>query len=241
VSKCFYGGRVANGDAQMSRWLKHGFTAPPEVKDNSIVWLDTPWAGHETAAAEHRDFSGGYYNALEARIVLGFLRRLLHGQAIRSLAIMSPYRAQVNQMRRLMADYHFPRVGALVDHLHTADSFQGKQADVAVVSLVRNNVSASGSSESAWQRGIGFLASRQRTTVVFSRAQRLLVVVGSLQHFRRFGDSAMADLASEIESAAATPKSGVIVVKGEGFLDVRHWSALERQQGSAKEPPGRNR
>jgi superfamily I DNA and/or RNA helicase len=238
VSKCFYGSRVNNGDAVgMKRWLRHGFISPPGVKDNAIVWLDTPIAAETAASAEQGDPGGGFVNKLESRIVLGFLRQLLHAPSgAGTLAIMSPYRAQIASLRRLMQHYVFPQIGALVDCLHTADSFQGKQADIVVVSLVRNNELPGGDGAKAAREGMGFLASKQRTTVVFSRAQRLLVVVGCLKHFQRFPDTAMGELANEVEDQASRPKSGIAVLPGETFLAPEHWSRLQQQRAHQAKP-----
>jgi len=61
---------------------------------------------------------------------------------------------------------------------HTVDSFQGNQADVIAVSLVRNNASLPGA-------GLGFLAEAPRLNVLLSRAERLLVLVGSWEFFER--------------------------------------------------------
>jgi hypothetical protein len=59
---------------------------------------------------------------------------------------------------------------------HTVDSFQGNQADVIAVSLVRNNTLPIG-------EGLGFLDEAPRINVLLSRAERLLVLVGSWEFF----------------------------------------------------------
>jgi hypothetical protein len=56
----------------------------------------------------------------------------------------------------------------------TVDSFQGSEADLVVISLVRNNPRSGGSA-------IGFLRDRRRMNVALSRAKSKLVIVGSLQ------------------------------------------------------------
>ena len=61
--------------------------------------------------------------------------------------------------------------------VHTVDSFQGNQADVVAVSLVRNNTEGPG-------RGMGFLDESSRINVLLSRAERLLVLLGSWDFFR---------------------------------------------------------
>src|SRR5437870_4205280 len=60
---------------------------------------------------------------------------------------------------------------------HTVDSFQGNQADIVIISLVRNN-------NSQPRHGLGFLNQRERMNVLISRAGRLLVIVGSWSFFQ---------------------------------------------------------
>jgi superfamily I DNA and/or RNA helicase len=60
---------------------------------------------------------------------------------------------------------------------HTVDSFQGNQADVVIVSLVRQNQNPPG-------EGLGFLKESSRMNVLFSRAESMLVLVGSWDFFQ---------------------------------------------------------
>jgi hypothetical protein len=60
----------------------------------------------------------------------------------------------------------------------TVDSFQGNEADVVMVSLVRNNHHAS------LRRALGFLSDPRRMNVLLSRAKSCLFVVGSLEFMR---------------------------------------------------------
>jgi hypothetical protein len=59
----------------------------------------------------------------------------------------------------------------------TVGSFQGNQADVVIVSLVRKNRALAG-------EGLGFLREAPRMNVLFSRAERMLVLVGSWDFFK---------------------------------------------------------
>ena len=54
----------------------------------------------------------------------------------------------------------------------TTDSFQGSEADLVIVSLVRNNTRTGRS-------GLGFLSDPRRMNVLLSRAKSRLVLVGS--------------------------------------------------------------
>lgn len=59
----------------------------------------------------------------------------------------------------------------------TVDSFQGNEADVVIVSLVRNN-SRTGTG------ALGFLSEPQRMNVLLSRAKWRLIIIGSLDFLR---------------------------------------------------------
>jgi superfamily I DNA and/or RNA helicase len=107
--------------------------------------------------------------------------------------VLSPYGAQVSELHRALApirrakNLNFKQsiqnsnrdqdhVGACA---HTVDSFQGNEADLVVVSLVRNNTSTVGA-------GLGFLkGDSARFNVMLSRAQKLLVLVGSWEFFQQ--------------------------------------------------------
>ncbi|MNT16631.1 hypothetical protein D3C72_1517430 [compost metagenome] len=58
----------------------------------------------------------------------------------------------------------------------TVDEFQGSEADIVIVSLVRNNGLA------PW-KSIGFLKEANRLNVLLSRARHKLVIVGSWDFF----------------------------------------------------------
>jgi hypothetical protein len=54
----------------------------------------------------------------------------------------------------------------------TVDGFQGNEADLVILSLVRNNAGSGA-------RALGFLRDRRRMNVALSRAKSKLVIVGS--------------------------------------------------------------
>ena len=79
------------------------------------------------------------------------------------LAVISPYDAQVQRLRQLLAAE--VERGLEVD---TVDGFQGREKEAVVVSLVRSN-----------DRGeVGFLSDVRRMNVALTRARAKLVVVG---------------------------------------------------------------
>ena len=107
---------------------------------------------------------------------------------------MSPYNQQVAEINRSLGKIELGSVGVklkqalrggtggtgseqFVRVAHTVDSFQGNQADIIAVSLVRNNTLPIG-------EGLGFLEEAPRINVLLSRAERLLVLAGSWEFFQ---------------------------------------------------------
>jgi len=78
----------------------------------------------------------------------------------------------------LLANFeHFRPVRAAVGFVGTVDSFQGSEADLVIVSMVRNNAKTGRS-------GLGFLSDPRRMNVLLSRAKSKLVLVGSMRFLR---------------------------------------------------------
>jgi superfamily I DNA and/or RNA helicase len=129
-----------------------------------------------------------WHNPAEVSSVVDVLRHLRPRGVGRlpSLAILAPYKAQVDKLHERIASAR----ACELDHLDqfapvrsngafvgTVDSFQGSEADVVVLSLVRNNPRTGGGA-------LGFLRDRRRMNVALSRAKFQLIVVGSLAFLR---------------------------------------------------------
>lgn len=174
VSRVFYNGEL---DTHPGADRPHGLSEPACFADTALVWLDT--SGYGASAHDRRMARGGYVNPCERALVQFVwnqisrnLRR--YDEHIPPVAVLSPYRAQVEAIKDKLGDR---------DIVYTVDEFQGREAEVVVVSLVRNNHGKNA------RAGLGFLEERERTNVLLSRARRLLVIVGSLDHCAGFGDT----------------------------------------------------
>jgi hypothetical protein len=150
----------------------HVITTPDWLADHTLVWLDTSGMRQEEGYWSNR-YEAGLIKALVEKMRP---RPLLNARpdkaGRRGLAILTPYRRQVEVIKDVD-----PR---LADAVRTVDSFQGREADVVIVSLVRDNVRAS------WDRpvsNIGHLADPSRVNVMLSRARDLQIIVGSFDHF----------------------------------------------------------
>jgi serine/threonine protein kinase len=160
----------------------------PDIRGKAIVWIDVPKRSQyrEQGPDEGRP---RYTNPHEAWSVRKFLEGLRCAASVESdldLAVLSPYTQQVRLLERELEGLTLPaglryRAGLSSSRVrerltHTVDSFQGNQADVVIVSLVRNNTLPA-------TRGLGFLDHHKRLNVLLSRAERLLVLVGSWEFF----------------------------------------------------------
>jgi serine/threonine protein kinase/tetratricopeptide (TPR) repeat protein len=186
-------------DEYLRKKRQHGVVKPEALRKKATVWIDVPLATDEPAQktrsgsgvwrsslgfrpAERPHSSGGYVNDFERVVLHAFMRSLqvkTRGEFGRDIAFLSPYRAQVLQINRMFANWTNPNTGDLNGRAFTVDSFQGRQADMVVVSLVRNNLNREP------RAAFGFLGSEQRAGVMFSRAEALLVVIGCSAHFAK--------------------------------------------------------
>ena len=85
-----------------------------------------------------------------------------------SMAIISPYKQQVQILKVLVDDRELLNAHRDKISVNTIDSFQGQERDVVYISLTRSNADAS----------IGFLADTRRMNVAMTRARKKLVVIG---------------------------------------------------------------
>lgn len=176
VSRAFYPSRpIPDGSEGLLKTSPEMTVLPSPVKspnwlqDQPLVWIDTE------SVPECRD-EPFWSNEGEAQIVAALLRQL-RGPEAGEVVILTPYRKQVTCLAR-----HMHAVGAK-STVHTVDSFQGREADVVIVSLVRSAVRGISA-----RQNLGHVASPNRANVLFSRARQLLLVVGNLLHFATSGE-----------------------------------------------------
>lgn len=140
--------------------------AHPDVADHALddaplELVDTAGRGFDDETPEG---SESKHNPGEAALAAAQVERLLAmGVAPADVAVISPYDAQVQRLRQLLADHL--DAGLEVD---TVDGFQGREKEAVVVSLVRSNDVGE----------VGFLADVRRMNVALTRARKKLVVVG---------------------------------------------------------------
>lgn len=170
-----------------SNWFYDGrVESAPEVKyrgildyDNPITWIDTSESG---AKEEFVGESFGRINKTEAELTLDALKNYFTKIGRQRIAdehidvgVISPYRAQVQLLRRMVrkAEFFKPYRGCIT--VNTVDGFQGQERDIIVISLVRSNDDGQ----------IGFLSDLRRMNVAITRARMKLIIVGSVQTMTR--------------------------------------------------------
>lgn len=163
-----------------SRWFYHNeLQAAPEVKfrgilefDTALVWVDTAEC-HFTETSSPEGFSR--INTEEADLLIMQLREYMErigGERILDenidFGLISPYRAQIQYLRRAIQKEPFFRPFRHLVTVHTVDGFQGQERDVVFISLVRANEEGQ----------IGFLNDLRRMNVAMTRARMKLVILG---------------------------------------------------------------
>lgn len=201
ISDTFYDKTVANKtvdeNGRPTALVTHSLIEPGELESKSIIWLDTKWSKDFPEFSEFGPEKGKprYTNLQEIKAIRAFLNNARMKTALPNplqVAILSPYAQQVSAINKEFRDFAPPqglefrqsimgrrRPGQdnRIRSAHTVDSFQGNQADIVIISLVRNNT------RDRDRQPLGFLDNPQRINVLLSRAERLLVLVGSWDFF----------------------------------------------------------
>ncbi|MDH6304123.1 ATP-dependent RNA/DNA helicase IGHMBP2 [Parabacteroides sp. PF5-5] len=163
-----------------SRWFYHDeLESASEVKDRGILALDTPIVWYDTSDSDfdeaRPDESMSRINPQEAQLLVSQLHlyierigkeRILEEQI--DFGLISPYRAQVQYIRKLIRQDAFYKPLRKRITIHTVDGFQGQERDVIMISLVRANDSGQ----------IGFLNDLRRMNVAITRARMKLIIIG---------------------------------------------------------------
>ena len=171
-SDYFYQGRMKSAPEVAHRLIHEG--------DAPILWFDTSTI--ELGEDEQNDFKEkfvgetfGRINKGEANLTLSLLQiyfqrvgkqRILNDRI--DVGIISPYRAQVQYLKRLIKKRAFFKPFRHLISVNTVDGFQGQERDVILISLVRANDMGQ----------IGFLRDLRRMNVAITRARMKLFILG---------------------------------------------------------------
>lgn len=212
-SRFFYGGRITDhaglAAARKAAWHQHSCFTTAAFYDCTD--------GKEGSGA----LQGGSLANQEEAILAAQLFQSLHTNyhtQMGSVAVLSPYRAQLTVLRRAFgrpqsAAVHLRHsyAAALADvQFSTVDGFQGREADIVIFSCVRS----SGGNDNGKEKGIGFLSDVRRMNVGLTRARSSLWIVGNAQTLKRESPE-WADLLADMRKrnrlyVASAPYDGLI-------------------------------
>lgn len=192
-SDWFYGGKVESAPQIKYRSVldyDHPITWIDTSKEENQITIegeDAPEdpASASSAANQNSDLnfkeqfvgeSFGRINKAEAELTLLTLaeyftkigkQRVLEERI--DVGIISPYRAQVQYLKKLIKKYEFFKPYRRLISVNTVDGFQGQERDVILISLVRSNDEGQ----------IGFLKDLRRMNVAMTRARMKLIILGN--------------------------------------------------------------
>ena len=165
-SEWFYGGRIQSA---------------PGVRAGSILDIERPITWIDTHSEEQQEHfvsdTCGRANDAEARrtvqALLDFLAEVTPQRILSEgidIGIISPYKAQVQQLRHLVTHTAELKPFRRLITVNTVDGFQGQERDVILISLVRSNENGK----------IGFLNDLRRMNVAITRARMKLIILGDV-------------------------------------------------------------
>lgn len=147
---------------------------------NHAYWLDSSkFPSGKPAYESYIARSTSACNFLEVHMILELLKKMAdahretwqHKKKQKTVGVISFYQMQVNELRRTLREARRKFDFSPLDiDINTVDRFQGKEKNIIITSLVRNNKGA---------RASGHIVAFERINVAFSRAQELLVIVGA--------------------------------------------------------------
>lgn len=170
-----------------SEWFYGGMLqSAPEVKYRSILDFDTPIEWINTEGLDcNEEFIGENYgriNKSEAELSIeqlkGYITKIGRERFLDEridVGMISPYKAQVQYLRRLVRNDAFLKPYRQAITINTVDGFQGQERDVILISLVRANEEGQ----------IGFLNDLRRMNVAITRARMKLIILGDASTLTR--------------------------------------------------------
>jgi superfamily I DNA and/or RNA helicase len=171
----------------------HPLDAPAVLGSSRLVWIDT---GLASRSIPH------WANEFEGDICATAVRAMRPEPGRPggpSLAVLTPYRNQVEVLRKKMSEHHA--------QIFTVDGYQGREADIVVASLVRDRIRT----DSGPIGNVGHLAVPNRINVMLSRARELLVLVGRIDLYENHAGPAWSSVVARFrrDGMIVTPEDWI--------------------------------
>ena len=182
-SSAFYGDALEDGPAMRRRserpWHANALFRPFVFFD--VDGTERRGGGGLASGSGTHGTGSSWANDDEARFVVALVKRLVRDHPAllnedeasgAGVGVISPYKAQVKVIRRLLEQALGPERARLID-VNSVDGFQGREKEVCVFSVTR------APKRKEKKNSLGFVADERRVNVGLTRARSSLLVVGS--------------------------------------------------------------
>ena len=168
ISSIFYEQEFNQKIADSNNFLDN----PKEFREEQLIWINTKGDRRYREQRKGTDI----YNLGEVNLILDLLKSMEISKEFENftLAILTPYKEQMEILKAHIPISlpNLPKIN-LKESCYTIDSFQGQEADLVIISLVRSNNKENPSV--AW----GFVPDPERLNVMLSRAKKLEIIIGN--------------------------------------------------------------
>lgn len=193
ISKVYYNNQIKTGMPNQAELKKHGLEIP-WAKDRVAIFCDVKKSEGPEQPGKSKS------RPSEAKRIIKLLDELNTDKNFENLTvgIITFYAKQVYEIFRAAAKKGFVELKSNGNYeitspylktqdgreklrIGTVDSFQGKEFDIVILSTVRSNTIKR--THDNYKKVFGFLTLENRLNVAFSRAKKLLIVVGDGEMF----------------------------------------------------------
>lgn len=216
ISECFYEGKLKSHRLKAPEW----YSNLPYPMNKPVSWIDS--GSGERAIYEDDDGKGKVTNRHELTVCMHLLRQIASSETLEKLrasksdkhpypiGIIVMYSAQKKLLESEMSRAEWMAPIRDLCNVATVDSYQGKEHQIIILSLVRNNP----------ERKQGFLVEPSRINVSLSRAQERLVVIGSKNMWDASNrQSSLADVLAFISKQIADGSDSYELVDGTTVIE----------------------
>jgi superfamily I DNA and/or RNA helicase len=195
---------IADLSNNASRW--HGFNSPPFINNNThAIWVnvETP---EQREKGSTSPYNKGEIDAIQTVLNAltkadGFKKYLnsFKKEEDKEVGIITYYMGQMQKIKksiyptlttanewRNFEQHKYENAFQLPFRIDTVDRFQGMERNIIIISTVRSDKEIVNGKEipnTKYPKALGFAREIQRVNVGFSRAKRLLIVIGNEKHF----------------------------------------------------------
>ncbi len=208
ISSIFYkqiGNFIIETESPPSDWILN----PVKFQNHELIWLNT-----ENNPANFEKKGSRYYNLHEVNVIKKLIDNLSFNSKYKKpeISIITPYNQQKEHLeaqlpKKLPSDSEID----IRNSIYSVDSFQGRESDLIIISLVRNN-----SNTKSLNSIFGFISEKERLNVMLSRSMCAMIVVGNIDLWKEMRGLDSAERLFEV--AEFFEKNG-LVIKSNDFIE----------------------